>query len=560
MRTRGLVPLTLTIALLASAGLAAGHAATGYDGWSRALHDCNDDWQDPHEEGQSRSGHDLVALDVQEGTAPDGTRAVGLRLTMDLGFAQDDPEAALHEYVNFTVNRTSGSETEVSTRISTADNLTFVAGGKDAPLNPAPERTNLSDDDGRFHVDLWYSYDQLGIDNGDKLTSFFVQGMYGTSERDDMPGAYTATGDVEINECLPGTEETRQDSKPFEISQAPGQPPQASFSVSPDQAVTDEEITFNDTSTDADNNLTAWSWDLGDGTTKSTRNVTHAYDEPGTYTVELTVTDERGNEASTTQDVTVADAPPEAAFAWTPQEPEAGQTVSFSDGSTDPEGSLAHAWTFGDGATSTAANPDHVYEAAGTYEVTLNVTDSQGQEATVTHEITVVEATPDDQDDTTDAEDDDGDAAGGGGGDGNQDPVAAMQVNPENPLVGQTVTFRDVSNDPDGEIASRSWTFGDQVSSQKTPTNHSYAEPGEYTVTLTVTDDQGATNTTTVTIEVLPADSVSGEDEALNQTAAEADGNGTNATSGNESANGVPGAPLLAVLATLAVAAAARRR
>ncbi|RME28685.1 MAG: PKD domain-containing protein, partial [Candidatus Zixiibacteriota bacterium] len=57
-----------------------------------------------------------------------------------------------------------------------------------------------------------------------------------------------------------------------------------------------------------------------------------------------------------------------------------GNPVSFSSaGSNDPDGSItAYSWDFGDGATSTAANPTHTYSAAGTYTVTLTVTDNQG--------------------------------------------------------------------------------------------------------------------------------------------------------------------------------------
>lgn len=564
MRTRGLVPLTLLIVLLVSAGFGAGHAAAGYDGWTRTVHDCDDDWQDPHEDGQSRSGHDLVALDVHEGTTPDGTRAVGLRLTMDLGYASEDDEGwPLADEISFNVSRADGSVTTVTTSVVTTDNENFTAMGEVAPLN----ELNRTDQDGRFHIDLWYSYDQLAADNDDVLQNITVQGAYNGSDRDHMPGGYSTAdtrsvgGDsdvVRINECPFGTGDTREQTT-YTIEQAPGQVPQATFAVSPSDPVTGQTLTFNDTSTDADGNLTAWSWDLGDGTTADDQNVTHAYDAPGTYTVELTVTDNRGNQASTTQDVTVADAAPEAGFTWNPQEPEAGETVSFSDTSADPEaGSLSHEWTFGDGETTTAANPDHVYQAPGTYAVTLNVTDSQGQTDTITQQLTVVEASPDDQADDESDDEDDGDQADSG--DDGQAPVAEIEVSPETPLVGQTVTFRDVSSDPDGEIASLSWTFGDSVSSEKTPANHTYAEPGEYTVTLTVTDDQGATNSTTVTIEVLPADTVGGGDEALNQAAAEGDGNATNTTLGNESANGVPAVSALAVLATVAVAAAARRR
>ncbi|MEW9624645.1 protease pro-enzyme activation domain-containing protein [Rhodanobacter geophilus] len=67
-----------------------------------------------------------------------------------------------------------------------------------------------------------------------------------------------------------------------------------------------------------------------------------------------------------------------------------GLTVNFTDSSTDTGGTInSHAWTFGDGATSTAANPSHTYAAAGTYSVTEKVTDSTGATSSKTASVTV---------------------------------------------------------------------------------------------------------------------------------------------------------------------------
>ncbi|MEV5357087.1 PQQ-dependent sugar dehydrogenase [Streptomyces sp. NPDC052693] len=71
-------------------------------------------------------------------------------------------------------------------------------------------------------------------------------------------------------------------------------------------------------------------------------------------------------------------------------------TVSFSSaGSSDADGdALSHAWTFGDGATSTAANPSHTYTANGQYTATLKVTDTTGKSATASVQITVGNTAP----------------------------------------------------------------------------------------------------------------------------------------------------------------------
>ena len=67
-----------------------------------------------------------------------------------------------------------------------------------------------------------------------------------------------------------------------------------------------------------------------------------------------------------------------------------GLTVSFTDTSTDSNGTIAsRSWNFGDGTTSTATNPSRTYAAAGTYTVALTVTDNGGASNTVSRSVTV---------------------------------------------------------------------------------------------------------------------------------------------------------------------------
>jgi hypothetical protein len=96
--------------------------------------------------------------------------------------------------------------------------------------------------------------------------------------------------------------------------------------------------------------------------------------------------------------------------------------------------------------------------------------------------------------------------SGGPGGGGNQPPSASFTVSDSNPDVGQTVTFDasgpSGSNDPDGSIVSYSWDFGDGTPGSGETTTHTYGSSGTYTVTLTVTDDDGATDTATQQVTV----------------------------------------------------------
>jgi len=87
----------------------------------------------------------------------------------------------------------------------------------------------------------------------------------------------------------------------------------------------------------------------------------------------------------------------------------------------------------------------------------------------------------------------------------NQQPIANFTYYPEKPVVNQSVTFDASSSyDPDGKIMNYEWDFGDGniTNTTEEKINHSYSEAGSYEVTLTVKDDDGATNSTTKIITV----------------------------------------------------------
>jgi len=82
-------------------------------------------------------------------------------------------------------------------------------------------------------------------------------------------------------------------------------------------------------------------------------------------------------------------------------------------------------------------------------------------------------------------------------------PVASFTFSPTEPIVAETVTFdASASNDPDGTIVSYAWDFGDTSIGSGETTTHSYASDDTYAVTLTVTDDDGLTDTATTNIHV----------------------------------------------------------
>jgi PKD repeat protein len=125
-----------------------------------------------------------------------------------------------------------------------------------------------------------------------------------------------------------------------------------------------------------------YAWNFGDGTTAAGMIAVHQFRTVGTFQVSLTVTDQRGAQATKTRPVLVgAGEPPDVVFTTSPEEPRPGQTVFFNASESEAaEGRFLvdYFWDFGDGTTASGVAVSHVYANAGTYRVTLKVTDDAG--------------------------------------------------------------------------------------------------------------------------------------------------------------------------------------
>ena len=254
--------------------------------------------------------------------------------------------------------------------------------------------------------------------------------------------------------------------------------PEAGFSVNKTSGTAPVTVAFTDTSEDGSEDIYQWLWEFGDGNTSSLQNPQHDYPIPGTYTVSLTVTSEDGADTETRTDLISVEAlPPVAAFSVSSTTGDAPLTVTFSEDSTQGTGTINQwAWDFGDGNTSTEQSPSHIYTEPGEYTVSLTVSDEYSSHTVTATEPVVVMEVP---------------------------PEAAMEVSATSGDMPFTVTFTDTSSAGSGEITQWLWDFGDGTTSDEANPSHTYTEPGNYTVSLTVTADSTDTVTRDRWIEVI---------------------------------------------------------
>ena len=165
--------------------------------------------------------------------------------------------------------------------------------------------------------------------------------------------------------------------------------------------------------------------------------------------------------------------------------------VSFTaQNSYDLDGNIvSYSWDFGDNTQGTGVNAQHTYSSNGVYAVTLTVMDNDNAIATTQLQVTI----------------------GGVSCPALQAPVANAGLD-RNVNVNDVVNFdASLSYDPDGNIVSYSWDFGDGTTATGLTTTHSYTSQGTYTVTLTVTDNDGLISTDTAIVNVaLPSGGTGG--------------------------------------------------
>jgi gliding motility-associated-like protein len=219
-------------------------------------------------------------------------------------------------------------------------------------------------------------------------------------------------------------------------------------------------------------NIARWQWSFGDGTTLANAStVSHTYTKPGTYTVTLTITDVLGCVDTRSQEVTVYG--PSAAFTQDQEGVCLGSTIRLADASREDGTNVLvrWVWSYGDGMVEagTATPAPHLYTTPGEYTVTLKVVDAFGCADSITKPKTIIIA----------------------------DPKAIFHSPDSLSCTGMPVRFM---NQSEGYTLKYAWSFGDGTGATEETPVHQYAAVGRYSVSLSVTDRFGCTDS-----EIKPA-------------------------------------------------------
>jgi len=263
------------------------------------------------------------------------------------------------------------------------------------------------------------------------------------------------------------------------------QPPVCSFTVTPPNPISADTLLSNNTSYDPDGDVLTYAWYVDGGFMGDFEDWQWPNPDPGTYTITLEVEDGRGGFCEVSRTITVGglNRAPECSFTLTPDDPTFQDTIRVRSTSSDPDDDyLTYSWYIdeqyqGDWDMLEWPNP-----TPGTHTITLVVEDEWGASSGCSQTITVTEY--------------------------NRNPVCSFTITPDDPTSQDTVAFNSTSHDPDEDTLTYSWSVDGQYRADTKSWSWSEPPPGEYTISLVVSDGNGGQAECSQWITVTPCPQV----------------------------------------------------
>ena len=350
---------------------------------------------------------------------------------------ETDPTVTYNEAGSYTVTLTAINE--AGSDIFTQTEFITVADVPVTDFVPSPNNlfftfTNFTQNADSY---LW--------EFGDDETSTEFEPVHEYSEE----GTYTVTLTA-TNECGSSSVSTEAEASPAPVA------PTAGFTAEATEGCAPFEVQLQNLSS---SNATVFLWEVEGGMPNTSTQVDpiFTFNEPGTYTVSLTASNEVGEDTQTEIDFIIVGTAPTAEFASNTT----GLTADFFNNS---QNGGTYLWDFGDAETSVEENPTHTYTAEGTYIVTLTVSNDCGEDS-FTATVTV----------------------------GGSMPQAAFSSDVQEGCAPLTVQYFDNST---GNVTGRTWTFagGSPVTSDEENPVVTYETTGLYDVMLEVNNDIGGSS------------------------------------------------------------------